>query len=79
MMQTSHFHHASENGLTVLPENPKTLYLDLDENFKVKMFNTNYILNLIKETKNETSCKIVITQATVIFEYVTLIWICSVE
>jgi hypothetical protein len=24
MMQNSHFHHASENGLTVLPENPKT-------------------------------------------------------
>jgi hypothetical protein len=26
MMQNSHFHHASENGLTVLPENPKTQY-----------------------------------------------------
>jgi hypothetical protein len=24
-MQNSHFHHASENGLTVFPENPKTL------------------------------------------------------
>jgi hypothetical protein len=24
MMQNSHFHHASENGLTVLPENPET-------------------------------------------------------
>jgi hypothetical protein len=24
MMQNSHFHHASENGLNVLPENPKT-------------------------------------------------------
>jgi hypothetical protein len=23
-MQNSHFHHTSENGLTVLPENPKT-------------------------------------------------------
>jgi hypothetical protein len=23
-MQNSHFHHASENGITVLPENPKT-------------------------------------------------------
>jgi hypothetical protein len=23
-MQNSHFHHASENGLTELPENPKT-------------------------------------------------------
>jgi hypothetical protein len=23
MMQNSHFHQASENGLTVLPENPK--------------------------------------------------------
>jgi hypothetical protein len=23
-IQNSHFHHASENGLTVLPENPKT-------------------------------------------------------
>jgi hypothetical protein len=23
-MQNSHFHHASKNGLTVLPENPKT-------------------------------------------------------
>jgi hypothetical protein len=22
-MQNSHFHHASENGLTILPENPK--------------------------------------------------------
>jgi hypothetical protein len=25
MMQNSPFHHASENGLTVLPENPKTM------------------------------------------------------
>jgi hypothetical protein len=24
MMQNSHFHHTSENGLTVLPDNPKT-------------------------------------------------------
>jgi hypothetical protein len=24
-MQNSHFHQASENGLTVLPENPKTV------------------------------------------------------
>jgi hypothetical protein len=24
MMQNSHFHHASENGLTVIPENLKT-------------------------------------------------------
>jgi hypothetical protein len=24
MMQNSHFHQASENGLTVLPENPKS-------------------------------------------------------
>jgi hypothetical protein len=24
MMQNSHFHHASENGLTVLHENPRT-------------------------------------------------------
>jgi hypothetical protein len=23
-MQNSHFHHGSKNGLTVLPENPKT-------------------------------------------------------
>jgi hypothetical protein len=24
MMQNSHFHHASENGITIIPENPKT-------------------------------------------------------
>jgi hypothetical protein len=29
MMQKSHFHHASKNGLTVLPENPKTHKLKL--------------------------------------------------
>jgi hypothetical protein len=28
-MQNSHFHHTSENGLTVLPENPKTHKQDL--------------------------------------------------
>jgi hypothetical protein len=25
MIQNSHFHHASENGLTVCPENPKNI------------------------------------------------------
>jgi hypothetical protein len=25
MMENSYFHHISENGLTVLPENPSTL------------------------------------------------------
>jgi hypothetical protein len=28
MMQNSHFDHASENGLTVLPQNPKTQYAE---------------------------------------------------